>query len=87
MTVAVGVVHKGLPQGGGVGSSQYGQMRTRGGDNEPSDVRTITVIKCNDTACCGQRRSSNNDVFLGRFLPTPVPLYNYYNVYLSFYAR
>ena len=36
----------------------------------------MQMVKCNDTACCGQRRSSYNDVFSGRFLPAPVPLYN-----------
>ena len=43
------------------GSSQCGQ----GGGDELlyADVRTIIVVKCNDTACCGQRRSSDNDFF------------------------
>lgn len=36
----------------------------------------LQIVKCSDAACCGHRRSSYNDVFPGRFLPTPVPFYN-----------
>ena len=57
------------------GSSQCGQGE---GVTSYADVRTIIEVRCNDTACCGQRRSFNNDVFPGRFLPMPVSLYNNY---------